>query len=248
MNLRTLSRILLLTLLAFATALPMLATTRRRAIRFSPPRPPEVMLTGTVLDDVTGAPVVSADVSVLNRNAFTTTDALGKFVVNVPANTQVTIEISRVGYQTLQAQVSIPAEGTQQFRLAALTTVEVRMASGQIYHVDLETVEFGYITGPFTGYNKSSRLNLCKPGGSSFTPDRTAIQRITGPATAATHSACCPNAQLQAINIELKSGESTQAFLIDTCNAYKIDLVARDHTTFDPVYLGLAQIAEIKFP
>jgi hypothetical protein len=250
MTVRNISRTMLLILIALAISLPMdAATRRRRAVTPRPvPRPADVTLTGTVVDAVSGARVVGADVSAVNVDRFTTTDAAGMFTLEIPAGTPVTLRITRSGYDTLETVVAIPSAASQQFQLVSRQTVRVRLTNGQTHELDIETVEFGFVTGPFAGYSKGPRLNLCKPGGSSFTPDRGSIQRITGPATLASHAACCANRQVQSINIVMKSGEATTAYLSESCFDYSVDVIGRDHRTFNPAYFRFADIAEIVFP
>lgn len=248
MTTRNLFRTMFLTLIALAIAFPMAAASKRRAVK-PPSIDPRltVTLSGTVVDAASGAPVVAADVFSANLNLYTTTNATGSFTLTVPANMQVTLEISRVGYETLQTTVSIGTNASQRFTLVGRQTVHVRMTNGATYELDGETLKFGFLTGPFGTYITDTRMSLCKPGGSSFTPDRVAIRKITGPASPRSHAPCCANPIL-GLTIEMKSGETTEAYLTDTCFGGSVEVIALQHTKVDAVFLPMANIASIEFP
>ena len=247
MTIRKPSSTIFLILIAMAIAFPMSAA-KRRALQLPPAEPRAIVtLTGTVVDAGTGAPVVAADVFSVNLNLYTTTNAAGNFTLSVPRNTAVTLEISRPGYETLQTTISIGASASQRFTLASRQTVAIRMTNGDSYQVDLDTLKFGFLTGAFGTYITDTRMSLCKTGGSSFTPDRVAIRKIVGPATPKSHAACCANPIL-AITIEMKNGETTEAYLTDTCFGSSVDIVALEHTKAVSVFLPLTKVALVEFP
>jgi len=169
----------------------------------------------------------------------------------VPADAEVPgtpapLTFARSGYETFTTTVSVRGDEAQTFRLIPKATVNIRTSAGASYDVDPETVEFGYVA-PFTGYNKDTKLNLCKGGGESFMPDRTEIKRITG-AAQLNDPKCCAQFSIPAINVELKSGGTTTAGFVDACFGYKVDIVAQDHVTALPVYFHFTDLAEVTFP
>lgn len=242
-------------LLVFATSFSSQAqTTKRRAVQPGSGQPPAgggagapsatVTLTGFVLDSATGAPIVNVEVTSGPRSGRT--DTQGKFTIKLVPGTNNTLRFARSGYETFETSVNITTDGQQNFRLIARPTVKVRMTNGTVYEIDTDTVEFGYVA-PFSGYNKDSKLNLCKGGGEAFQPDRTEIKRITT-GVQLNDAKCCATGSIPAINVELKSGSTTTAAFTDACLGYKVDVIALDHTSAQPVYLHFVDIAEVTFP
>ena len=216
---------------------------KRRAV--SPGTGEEAILTGTVIDAVTSAPL--ADVTVRSGARSGRTDAAGQFRIRLTSGHNTSLTFVRVGYETFSTDVNILGNMTATFRLTPRPTVKVRTTAGTTYDLDIETVEFGYIA-PFSGYTKDAHLNLCKPGGIPFQPDRADIKTIR-PGVAQTDKACCQSgAAVAAIDVELKSGERSTASFVDACFGYRVDVIGQDHKTGDPVYLHFSDIAEITFP
>ena len=202
------------------------------------------LLTGTVLDATTGAPVLAVFVTSGKRSGHT--DHHGNFFIKLVPGTPAPLTFARSGYETFTTTVSVRGDEAQTFRLIPKATVNIRTSAGASYDVDPETVEFGYVA-PFSGYNKDTKLNLCKGGGESFMPDRTEIKRITG-AAQLNDPKCCAQFSIPAINVELKSGGTTTAGFVDACFGYKVDIVAQDHVTALPVYFHFTDLAEVTFP
>jgi len=189
------------------------------------------------------------DLGGLRLRALTTpghTDDHGNFFIKLVPGTPAPLTFARSGYETFTTTVSVRGDEAQTFRLIPKATVNIRTSAGASYDVDPETVEFGYVA-PFTGYNKDTKLNLCKGGGESFMPDRTEIKRITG-AAQLNDPKCCAQISIPAINVELKSGGTTTAGFVDACFGYKVDIVAQDHVTALPVYFHFTDLAEVTFP
>lgn len=224
------------------------APPKRRAVQpgsgTPPASAPSAILTGNVVDSVTGQPVISAQVSSGSRGGLT--DDHGQFMMKLTAGANQPIHIERTGYQPLDANVTISADTTQTFRLIPKGTVKVRLTNGNTTELDIDNLEFGYVV-PFTGYLKDRKMNLCKTGGESFTPDRNDIKHITT-GVQMTDSACCSSASIPAINVELKSGSTTTAGFTDACLGYKVDVIALDHVTDKPVFIHFSDIAELTFP
>lgn len=222
---------------------------KRRAVRPGSgvagaiPSQPTALLTGTILDSTTNAPVVGVLVRVSSRSGHS--DAHGNFFIKLVPGEASALSFERTGYDPFSTTVTISTDQSQTFRMIPRPTVKVRMTSGATSELDPETVEFGYIA-PFSSYNKDSFLNLCKSGGESFKPDRADIKRITA-GTTLSDAKCCAD-PLPAINVELKSGGTTTAGFADACFGYKVDIIAIDHMTASPVYFHFSDTAELTFP
>ena len=62
-------------------------------------------------------------------------------------------------------------------------------------------------------------------------------------------AACCGTHEAEKINVELKSGEITDLYFVDTCNGIpSIDLIGRNHATGRLEYTAFTGIAEVVFP
>src|SRR5450755_3134877 len=123
---------------------------------------PTALLTGTILDSTTNAPVVGVTVRVSNRSGHS--DAHGNFFIKLVPGEASALTFDRTGYDPFGSTVTISADQAQTFRMIPRATVKVRMTSGATSELDPETVEFGYVA-PFAGYNEDTTLNLCKSGG-----------------------------------------------------------------------------------
>lgn len=237
--------VLILSLLVPFTS--MAAQSKRRAVKpgqTAPAAPATALLSGTVVDATTNAPVVA--VLVRRGSHSGRTDAQGKFAMHVSPGVAETLTFERTGYDTLTSTVTITGDDSMTFRIIPRGTVKVRMNNGVTYEIDAETIEFGYVA-PFTGYNKDTKLNLCKGGGDPFQPDRADIKHITTGATL-NDAKCCAQGAIPAINVELKSGGTTTAGFVDACFDYKVDVIGLDHITAQPVYIHFSDIAELTFP
>jgi CarboxypepD_reg-like domain len=208
------------------------------------PAQPTLLLTGTILDSTTNAPVVGVLVQINSRSGRT--DAHGNFLIKMVPGEASALTFTRTGYDQLSTTVTITADAAQTFRMIPKATVKVLMTSGVTSELDPETVEFGYVA-PFAGYNKDTTINLCKSGGESFKPDRADIKHIT-PGVPLSDTRCCTDGPIPSINVELKSGGTTNAGLADACFGYKVDIIAIDHLTAGPVYIHFSDIAEVTFP
>ncbi len=222
---------------------------KRRAVAH--PGPAGTLLTGTihgtVLDDSTGLPIASVRVAVGTRNDVTGAD--GRFdAKNVSGYGFIPVEATRSGYVTKIDKLTASGEQTIVVRLTPTPTVRVKKTDNSTLDVDAESVEFGYAV-PFSGYRQYSYEDFCK-GGASVQIDRSEIRKITGPATVVHGSPCCPDKDVLKINITLKTGETTDVFFLDSCEAgvTRIDLIARDHLKGQFQYLPFSEISEVVFP
>ncbi|MFL6247139.1 MAG: carboxypeptidase-like regulatory domain-containing protein [Thermoanaerobaculia bacterium] len=234
------------------SAVPSYAAGRRRAVshptflnQVTSPK-----ISGTVVDDVTGQPVIFATVHVGDR--IDTTDSAGKYQVRnvVGVGGKITIEASRTGYTTKSAQVTTGGEHVVDLRMKPLPTVHVKKTDNTIVELDADSVEFGYPI-LFSGYTTAPFEEFCKPNGTAITVNRAEIRRVNGPATKSVQSACCGTNEVEKVNVELKTGEVTDLYFVDTCNngsISSIDLIGRNHTTGKVEYTAFSAISEIVFP
>lgn len=232
-------------------ALPSHAAGRRRAAshptalnKLTSPK-----ISGTVVDDATGQPVIFARVRVGDR--VDTTDNAGKYQVkNVSSfGGKILVEVARTGYTTKTLQLSTGGEQVVDVRMAPLPTVRVKMTDDTILQLDADSIEFGYPV-VFSGYNRADFEEFCKPNGTAVIVNRSEIRRVNGAATKGLHAPCCGTKEVEKINVELKTGEVTDLYFVDTCSngVTSIDLIGRDHTSGKLVYTAFTSIAEVVFP
>lgn len=224
-------------------AVPSFAATKRRIVL--PHQAAQATLSGTVTDSSTGAPVVGVSV-ISSGHLVAQTDAQGKFSTKIPTVTDIQLIFQRSGYQTLTTTVNISGDATRTFQMTPQAPTTLRTLAGTTMQLDTDTIEFGYLA-PFSGYVKDTALNLCSAGGTSFTPDRADIRKITGPVQL-NDPGCCSKGAIPAVNVTLKNGTTTTGGFVDSCVGYVVDIIARDHMTNQPVYMHFSDIAEIDFP
>jgi hypothetical protein len=235
-----------------AFAIPSYAAGRRRAVshpsaanKLTSPK-----ISGTVVDDVTGQPVIFATVRVGDRVDIT--DNAGKYQVkNVSSfGGKIIVEATRSGYATRSQQLTTGGEHVVNLRMQPLPTVRVKKTDNTIIELDADSIEFGYPV-LFSGYTAAAFEEFCKPNGTAITVNRTDIRRVNGVATKSVQSACCGTNEIEKINVELKTGEVTDLYFIDTCNngtVTSIDLIGRNHTTGRTEYTAFSSISEVIFP
>ena len=206
-----------------------------------------VTITGKVLDAVTGAPVVYANVFLGNRSRRT--DRTGSFTLNTTIHGSGNLTAERSGYVSGTQPITGGGPRDVTLRLQPTPTVKLRMVDGTQYDVDNESVEFGYVP-PFGSYVKGEHDDFCKPDGTMVRIDRSEMTRITGPAVSEARPACCPGSTgtPQKITMTLKTGETTPVYFTDSCSGYTIDFLARDHVSGEPVSAKFSNVAEIIFP
>ncbi|MQA91577.1 MAG: SusC/RagA family TonB-linked outer membrane protein [Gemmatimonas sp.] len=101
-------------------------------------------VSGTVIDQLTAAPIASASVQVQGTNIGTLTDAQGRFAIpDVPAGTR-TIVAQRIGYVTGQSEVTVSSDGTAEVSFA-LTQAALEL--DEIVVVGYGTAERRDVTG-----------------------------------------------------------------------------------------------------
>ena len=248
---RRMLTVALMATVAFA-AVPARAAGRRRAVshptladKFIAPK-----ITGTVIDNVTGQPVLFATIKVGDRTDVT--DSAGKYQVkNVSSlSGKIVVQASRTGYTAKNVDLTTGGDHVVDFRLVPLPTVHVTKADNTTVELDADSVEFGYPV-LFSGYTAAPFEEFCKPNGAALTVNRTDIRRINGAATKSVQSACCGTHEVEKINVQLKSGEVTDLYFVDTCDngtVTSIDLIGRNHTTGKIEYTAFSAISEVVFP
>lgn len=231
------------TLVATILAVPALAQKRRAAAHPTAKDKFVVTITGTVLDDVTGAPVRNAIVTATFEGV---TDATGKFRLrNVTAFGTIQVKVERTGYVTATKTLKINETPELNFRLTPTQTVTVRRTNGTTAILDIESVRFGH-SALFSGYVQISEV--CRQDGTRMALDFTKVSRVAGPGGLVGSGPCC-NSEIAKIPMTLKSGETFDIFFIDSCDdKVKPDFSGREHVGGDYAFIAITDIAEIVFP
>lgn len=225
------------------------ATFKRRAVAHRPP-PNQFSKTvsGTVIDAVTGAPVVNMQVSVGARSAFT--NVAGQFELsNVAAAGVMIVEFIRSGYAYHSVRLGPSDSGVlNNVRVTPTRTATVRLTNGTTMELDVESLKFGYAV-PFLGYISDDFESLCKITDSTkITVTREQIAKLTGPAQTVPAGTCCTG-NADKMTLTLKNGEVMEVIFMDTCQErYTVDVIARNHVTGEAAYLPIRNIAELVFP
>jgi hypothetical protein len=248
---RRLLTVALIATAAFVTA-PSHAAGRRRAVGHpaSAGKITAAKISGTVVDDVTGQPVIFATVKAGDRNDVT--DTAGKYEIRNASgfSGKIIVETARTGYTTKTVELTTGGEHVVDVRLQPRPTVHVKKTDNTTLELDADSIQFGYPV-LFSGYNASEFEEFCKPNGTAVTVNRTDIRRVNGVATKSVQSACCGANEIEKINVELKTGEVTDLYFVDTCNngsVTSIDLIGRNHTTGRFEYTAFTAISEVVFP
>jgi len=205
------------------------------------------VLSGTVVDAVTGQPVIAA--TVFGGNRTDVTDAQGKFdLKNVTGAGYLTIQVDRSGYQPYAAQFK-PGDATPlAVRVTPTKTATIRKTNGENLEVDMESLKFGYPV-PFSGYRESESEDFCTVDGNKFYIHRAQMARLTGPAVLVAGGACCTEGNAARMTLTLKSGQTMDVLFTDTCEErYRVDVGARLHVNGTFVHVPITDIAEIVFP
>lgn len=237
----TFSRIFAATLLI---SVPLSADFRARAvIPIS-----SVTITG-VIRDASGAPVAGA---IVHSGTFYSnsngTDPDGKYSLKLPGNRLTLITVEDFAFDP----VTVPFTPTKDAKLDLTVTrprpaLTVKLSSGETHILDLGTSQFGYLI-PLSGYGRTDNANFCKPNGTAFAPAKTEFARIVGPATSVNFSGCCTRGPVMMVNVEMKSGETSQVYFNDSCFGNEVDFIGRERSTGQWLYFNFTNIAEIDFP
>lgn len=228
-------------------AVPSHATKRRAVKHPSPAIVGVLTVSGIITDNVTGAPVINARVSIGHDSD--TTDNTGKYELKeVTAGLPSNLTVERTGYVTKTISISSGGVQTLNIRVDPTPTVRLRMIDNTVIDLDSESILFGYPV-PFSGYREDESEDFCKPDGSTVSIHRSQFRRISGPAAEVNFPACCTTGRTVRINAELKTGEVTNLYFVDACNGFPdIDVKGRNHVTGRTIYTPFKNIAEITFP
>ena len=247
-----LRRLLSLALAAsFLVAVPSFASGKRRAAAHPSAggHITAALISGVVIDNVTGAPVIAARVEGGGDSDITDKD--GKFDLKNLESFQgrLDIDVSRSGYTTKRTTYTTSGNQTGvTIRVVPTATVRVRRIDNSTFDLDTESILFGYPIA-FSGYRSAEFEEFCHSNGVAATIYANQIKRITGPAVEVNNAACCPNGPTLKVNVELKTGEKMDMFFVDACNGFSnIDLIGREHVNAKFQYIPFAQIAEVIFP
>ena len=233
-DMRNLARITLLVLVA----LPLFAA-KQRAVAISQTR--EVTLIAEAVDAETGKPVFGVDI--LTPSGFIHSDS-GRVTVTVPLGQPVAFTFSRTGYETLTEVVSADSDTRRTFRMTSKPTTLARTRSGKTYELDAGSLEFGHVV-PFLGYAKAAEIKACRSGGGEVVLNNNTVRKLSGPAFSNIELACCPRGTPVGLEVELTSGEKVRAYFTDFCESRQTEIIARDHVTWQPVFIPVTDLAEL---
>jgi hypothetical protein len=225
-------------MLAALAAAPLLAAgSRQRAVLH--PNPEKVTISGTVSDATTGQGLKGAFVTSGNMSAVT--DDAGHYSLTCILTSDATA--SRVGYVSVKKPINATIVD---FALPQTPSVTVKLTSGETVVFDYASTKFGYVI-IFQGYAAGDGLNACKIGDPDWQPTKAEMSKITGPARAV-NSSCCDRGPVMAVEVEMKSGEKTTAYLNDNCFGYQVDVFGFERSSGTAKYFHLTDVAEIDFP
>ncbi len=228
-------------LLTLAAAAPLSAAVKKHAALH--PKAEKISITGTVTDAATGAPLKG--VTIAAGDSTTVTDDAGKYTLTCFKGGL--ISASRIGYVTVQKQATT---SPLDFALPQTPTITVKTTKGQTLIFDGPSVKFGY-PQIFQGYAAGESPYLCRvvdAKGEKWEPKKAEMKRIVGPSRALTATACCDRGPVQAIDVELKSGETVIGYLNDNCFGYNVEVFGFERSSATQKYVPLTEVSEIVFP
>ena len=246
----SLSRILTFALVLLTV--PVFAAPRRRAV--GQPSPTLVTISGVITDSKSGAPVIEALVTGGDKRV--NSDSSGRYSISVVPGVEITVAVSRFGYNGASQVVKAQGPQTINFSLDPKPSLTLKLtpaaAANQpggigTYQLDLETSQFAYLV-PFAGYAGFDNANFCKPDGTNWQPQKTEFSRVIGPAASSTYGTCCTLGPVLSVNVEMKDGTKTQVYFVDSCYGNEVDFLGRDLSTRRYAYFRFTDIAEIDFP
>ncbi len=188
-------------------------------------------ITGTVMDDETGKPLVAVSVKVKGTNIGTSTDDQGRFSISVPENTgRLVLEISFVGFESKEIVVA----KTSDPKMALLTVPAIVMQKS--VKLSAEVVVIGY--GTVDRKKMIGSVGTYKPneiGAKPLTVDQLLAGRIAGVQVSA--SSGVPGAAV-AITIRgvstLSNAGNAPLIVIDGIPMYGIDNTNNSTSAYAP--------------
>lgn len=201
----------------------------------------QVSYSSTVVDAVTGNPVIGAEV--VNQGLTTTTSATGAFTIPVNSATPTTLTIRRSGYDTITVTV-LPGLPPSPIRMQPHAGITVKMKTGQTVQIDSESAQLVYSIPLLTSVH-STIAALCKDG-TQIEVELSAFARISN-IMRASGAACCRFDTIW-FDLEQKGGDRSHVALSYDCLTYDCFLGGRDRDTYKMVYLKFEDISEVTFP
>jgi hypothetical protein len=246
-------RVLSSFLLVVALALPAVAATRRRAVRVDPPAEGTFTgtVSGTVIDAVTGKPIVQASVTAPGQKNLRkgTSNSTGAFnITNVYGAANITVTAARSGYATNSVVATSQASTGLTIRLTPLATASLTRTdvAGSV-EVDADSIEFGYVSG-FSDYISDTFDDFCTTDGTHIQMDRSEMKRIIGPSTLVAPGSCCSGTTVEKISVETKNAGTQELRFLDSCAGYPEVLIAREHVSGKYIYIPFSKVAQVVFP
>ena len=201
-------------------------------------------LTGVVRELATGLPIRKVALSTSDGQRYVTGED-GRFVFEVKSRPMI-VEAKRAGFLPVSRTLAAGAPLSLDFNLDYAPAAVVKLVSGEIVTLDLDSSKFGYAQA-FSGYVNADTATLCKEDGKPFRPNKSEFVKIVGPAVPAT-SACCTRGPALKATAEMKSGEKLTVFFDDTCYGYETVFLGLERTSGEARFLKFTDIAEISFP
>jgi hypothetical protein len=226
--------------LALPLAIPVFAAGRSKQHAVAPPKTDKGTIVGTVTDATSGAPLQGALVATSNGMSTTTDDA-GRY--QLACNLTGDITASRVGYVAVKKPIT---STLIDFALPRAQSVTVKTTDGQTIILDFASTKFGY--ADTFQYVSGDGMNLCTPGGAAIAPKVSDYAKIVGPAHPVTDSTCCTRGPVQAIDITLKNGQQTTAYIADSCFGIPYDILGVERSTGTAKYIHFTDVSEVDFP
>jgi hypothetical protein len=225
-----------LILLSLVISVPAVAARTRAVVHPAG----QVSYSSTVVDAVTGKPVVGAEV--VNQGLTTTTNATGVFTIPVNAAAPTTLTIRRSGYDTITVtvQAGLPPSPIRMQPHAGIT---VKLKTGQTVQIDSESAQLAYSIPLLTSIH-STTAALCKDG-TQIEVELSTFARVSNVARAS-GAACCHIDTIW-FDLEQKGGDRSHVALSYDCLTYDCFLGGRDHDTYQMVYLKFEDISEVVF-
>jgi len=236
-------------------AIPGFADTikHRAAVPGYPQPNGTVTVTGQIRDVVTNLPIAGANV-VAEGKKSTLTGSDGRYSVVVSKDRNVVITAEHFAYNSVAQAVPGIAGTVADFSLVPHPTVTLKRLNGETHVLDYNSAEFAYLI-VFSGYVHGDVANFCKTDGTAFTPNKSDVKRMIGPAKLVNSSACCTRGQVVQIDIEMKTGERFPVNFADSCFGNEVDFMGREVSTGTWIYArwydqngNAPDLAEVDFP
>ena len=226
-------------LIALVAALPATAAPRTRIANLG-----HAVLSGRVVDVTTANPIIGLEVE--GAGFFARTDAAGRFTVEVPIGQAINFTFRRSGYEPFNETITVTGRTERTFQLRSLPAARITSVDGVTRFVDRDSIEFGWAV-PFSGYRRDRSARMCRAGQGEFLLDRNQLERVEGPALTATETSCCATNPLTGATFQLANGDRYTAYFLESCNSAVMEVIARDHVTYELVFVPIRDLRELVF-